>query len=188
MHGGELIAFDYEDFEAFDWAIGELLIRKVLHKLGFNQRDLMLETFSSYGSQGDMISEGMEAARRVFALLGYTLEEIDEEKIAHVLDDYTRYFHLDLELPELSGWSAQKLNPYRERWKNFFAETRYNKPDYEVRLRTIRFRRNVLRFTFDADSAMLFFFQLPTLIENFLHWREEMVEVIKGDFKKRQIA
>lgn len=188
MFAENLLTFDYEEFESFDNAIGEILLRKVLHKLGFNQRDLILDLGYFDVATEDMIMAGLDAARNVFKLLGYMFGELDEKQFDLAMDDYNKYYYVDLSVPELNSWSAHRLNPYRDPWKDYFKEIRYKDPDYEVRLRTIRSRQSVLRFRFNLDSGRQLFFQLPTLVENFLHWREEMLEVVKGDSVKRQIA
>lgn len=182
-----LFAFDYEDLETLDNAIGEIMLRKVLHKMGINQRVLVLNFGYSDGLLDEIILSGMEATRRVFRLIGYEFGNPDDDQFQKAMEDYEKYFFVDMSLPELDGWSAQRLNPYRERWEKCFMETRYSKPYFQVKLRTNRMKQSVLRFRFDTDTGRDLFFQLPTLVENFLHWRKDISEVLECG-NKRQVA
>lgn len=181
MYVDELFAFEYEDLESLDNAIGELILRKTLHKLGLNQHDLVLNFGYNDGLLDEIIISGIEATRGVFRMLGYELGSADEEQFQKAMEDYERYFYVDLPLPELDGWSAQRLNQYRVRWEKYFMAY------YQVKLRTNRAKESVLRFRLDTDNGRALFFQLPTLVENFLHWREDELEVL-GCGHKRQVA
>jgi len=168
----DLILLDQEDVHLYNLAMSELLLRKTLYKHGYNSS---LE-FPWFGdcqiSSWDIIDLGEDIFKIVFEYVGYSVAR--SYKSLHSLKKVV----YKITLPELNGWSAQRLNSQRKVW-------------LDILNKEFHFLSSLYFFTKDRQTVLCWeressirclLLDLAQLLSNFLSWRSIAGEVFAREF------
>lgn len=164
----ELILMESNDVETYSLAVSELLLRKALHEHGYSS-SLEFPWFGDISIDSwEIMDLGEDVFKIVFEHLGYSVV-VPKEHCYLKKDVYK------IVLPELDGWSAQRLDRYRESWEKVF------KKDMHFTSSISFFTKNgktVLRLEKDGFSIRCLLLDMAAIVTNFLAWKTAAEEVL----------
>lgn len=166
----ELLLIHPGDLEMYNLIVAELILRKVLYENGYDSSIKLPFIYDYEPNSYDILDLDEQAFSAVFKQLGYEAEWAGDQNY------WVTTFKIDI--PELNGWSAQRLNRYRKDWMKQLN----NMWDATLRFHTTDRKTSLI---IAKETGRPFFLDMPDFIRRFLAWREIVKEVKDSGVNKR---